>query len=88
MLTKCDGPESCGKEFNLERFELAELGNDIEKTYFTCPHCDKEYVAFYTDPAIRRKQERMRRLNSPYKREGLKNEIGADMKVLKAKIEG
>lgn len=87
MLVKCDGPESCGKEFNLERFELTELDNGIEKTYFHCPLCNKEYVAFYTDPAIRKKQERMKRANSPYKRDKLFQEIGKDMKALREKIE-
>lgn len=87
MLVKCDGPESCGREFHLEKFELAKLDNEVEKTYFICPHCGKEYVAFYTDPTIRRKQEKIRRLYSPYKIEKLKNEIAKDMKKLRSEIE-
>lgn len=87
MLVKCDGPESCGRVFHLEKFELAKLDNEVEKTYFTCPHCGKEYVAFYTDPTIRKKQEKIRKLYSPYKIEKLKNEIAEDMKKLRSEIE-
>ena len=87
MIVKCDGKDGCNQEFNLEKLEVAKLDNEVEKTYFTCPHCGKEYVAFYTDPTIRRKQEKIRRLYSPYKIEKLKNEIAEDMKKIRSEIE-
>ena len=36
------------------------MGEGIEKVYFLCPHCQHEYVAFYTDAEIRGLQEQIR----------------------------
>lgn len=57
MLSKCD---TCQYEWELEKMETAKL-DDIEKTYFTCPNCNKEYIAFYTDTEIRKIRARMKR---------------------------
>lgn len=68
MLVKCDGGNSCGGEFTITGFEVKKLENDIEKTYFKCPYCDKEFIAFYTNSMIRKKQEKMRKLQEQNKR--------------------
>jgi len=47
LLARCDGEGGCGKEFRITKLELDKLNRGIEKTYFRCPHCNKEYVAFY-----------------------------------------
>jgi predicted RNA-binding Zn-ribbon protein involved in translation (DUF1610 family) len=87
MLVKCDGKDGCNQEFNLEKIEVTKLDNDIEKTYFVCPHCGKEYVAFYTDKHIRKKQAIIRGLKSPSAIEQLRKEIAKDMKRLRKKVE-
>lgn len=97
MLAICDGTGGCKKEFRIAGFEVGKLDNGIEKTYFKCPHCNKEYVAFYTDEDIREKQEEMRALQARYHKakkvkvlrriQKLQAEIGRDMDKLKQKHE-
>ena len=87
MIVKCDGKDGCNQEFDLEKLEVAKLDNDIEKTYFVCPHCGKEYIAFYTDENIRKKQAIIRGLKSPSAIKQLRKEIAKDMKELRKKIE-
>lgn len=82
MLAICDGANSCGKEFQLKKFEIEKLSKGIEKTYFICPHCNKEYVAFYTNYKIRQKQYRQRIASYP-KNEKLRKEIKVEMNKLK-----
>lgn len=87
MLVKCDGKDGCNQEFNLKKFKVAKLDNNIEKTYFVCPHCGKEYISFYTDKYIRRKQAIIRGMKSASTINTLKKEIAKDMKRLRRKIE-
>ena len=87
MLLKCDGKGGCGEEFRIETFEVEKLEKDIEKTFFICPHCDKEFISFYTDRHIRRKQELIRGVTSESGIKRLKEEIAKDMKKLKKKVE-
>ncbi len=87
LLVTCDAKDGCKKEFDLDRFEVEKLGNGIEKTYFKCPHCGKEYIAFYTDKDIRMKQFRIRKLTSLKKINKLKKEIGNDMDNLRKRVE-
>lgn len=47
---KCD---HCQHEFTVSSLEELSLEDGINKNSFTCPQCKKEYVAFYTDKAIR-----------------------------------
>ena len=51
--------ESCKREFTPE-LQTIPMGEGIEKVYFLCPHCQHEYVAFYTDAEIRGLQEQIR----------------------------
>lgn len=87
MLVKCDGENGCGEEFGIKGFEVEKLGNGTEKTYFKCPHCGKEYIAFYTDKGIRMKQFKIRKLTSAKKINKLKKEIGNDMDNLRKRVE-
>lgn len=87
MLVKCDEKGGCKQNFDLEKFKVTKLDNDIEKTYFTCPHCGKEYISFYTDKHIRRKQAIIRGMKSASAINTLKKEIAKDMKRLRRKIE-
>ncbi|QUH20655.1 hypothetical protein [Alkaliphilus sp. B6464] len=97
--TFCD---RCTKEFIIE-IQVQKLENNIEKFYFTCPHCDTQYTSYYSSILIKRKQEKMRILQDKYNNirsrdikqaqklikqiEKLKKEIDKDIKALKRKFD-
>lgn len=54
--------EGCQQQFSLDGFEIEHMHDGIEKTYFECPHCKHRYVAYYTDPEIRKLQANIRNL--------------------------
>ncbi|OMD32640.1 hypothetical protein [Paenibacillus odorifer] len=56
--------EGCNNQFEVNGFQTARLPGAIEKTYFICPHCKHEYVAFYTDSEVRQLQDKIRRIQS------------------------
>jgi hypothetical protein len=84
----CDGDRGCGKEFRVSRPSVDHLADGVERTYFRCPHCEKVFVAFYTDREIRDKQKAIRRVANPHLVEKMRKEIAADMSVLRKRIEG
>ena len=90
MLALCDGIDGCQKEFKITGFEIEKLesDDDIEKTYFHCPHCGKEYLCFYTDRSIREKQKKIRKMTNPLFIKKLRKDIAADMAELKMRAEG
>ena len=47
--------------------KTSKLHDGIEKTYFNCPHCQYEYLCFYTDKDIRKSQSKMRALHRKMK---------------------
>ena len=61
MKVTCN--ESCHKTFTLTKFLTQKLDGGIEKVYFVCPHCQHEYVAYYTDAEIRGLQEEIRKVD-------------------------
>ena len=93
----CDA--GCGKQFNVSQLEQVMLDAEVEKTFFTCPHCQHEYVAFYTDAEIRELQENVRKVQRRYanpncnvkaaikKERRLKEQIKVKMDQLRARIE-
>lgn len=58
IYAKCN--KSCGHKFYVQHFKKVKLQQAIEKTYFSCPNCGREYVCFYTDEYIRYQQARIR----------------------------
>lgn len=98
MSTHCDS--GCGKGFDFEDFSHELLPDGMEKTFFTCPHCGREYVAFYTDEEIRKLQARIRRVQRRFadpednhedaarKEAELKAQIKEKMDVLRVRMEG
>ncbi|AZS16465.1 hypothetical protein [Paenibacillus lutimineralis] len=58
MKAFCDA--SCQQSFELEDFQTVRIGDGVDKVYFVCPHCKQEYVAFYTNPEIRKLQAKIR----------------------------
>lgn len=65
IYAKCN--KSCGHKFYVQHFKLDKLDNKVEKTYFNCPNCGREYVCFYTDESIRKLQAKMRELHRKMK---------------------
>lgn len=63
LKSTCD---KCDEEFEIE--VKTELIKSIEKTYFTCPHCKNEYIAFCTNQSVRRKQAEMKMLHKEARR--------------------
>ena len=61
ILATCN--ESCKRTFELTEFLTDCLPDTVEKTYFLCPHCQHEYVAYYTDAEIRELQEEIRKID-------------------------
>ena len=89
----------CNKQFNITEMPTIKLGNDIEKTYFTCSHCQHEYVAYYSDEEIRKLQARIRRVQKRFadpndnhqdaekKEAALKEQIKQKMDELRKRVE-
>ena len=86
MLALCDA--GCGKTFETNGFQLAKLEKGVEKTYFTCTHCHREYVSFYTDAEIRRLQKEMM-VRARQNGKTLKlDQIKKKMDALRERVEG
>jgi transcription initiation factor IIE alpha subunit len=58
VKARCD---SCDNDFEIEN-KTESIGETVEKNYFTCSHCDKEYVSYYMDQNIRKKQSDLKML--------------------------
>ncbi|MFU1798186.1 hypothetical protein ACM1RC_30320 [Paenibacillus azoreducens] len=98
MIANCDA--GCNKLFDVDEFQSKRIGDGVEKVYFVCPHCQHEYVAFYTDVEIRDLQARIRRVQKRFanpradmvKAAAREVEISAQIKekmdALRARIEG
>jgi transposase-like protein len=65
MNCNCD---SCKQDFVIGRLDERLLKDGVRQTFFSCPHCKKEYTAFYTDKAIRERQKELKNLQSECKR--------------------
>ena len=65
IYAKCN--KSCGHRFYVEHFKIDKLDNNVQKTYFNCPNCGREYVCFYTDESTRKLQAKMRELHRKMK---------------------
>jgi hypothetical protein len=59
MKVTCD---ECQKEFTITELREKKHPKQVIETYFQCPHCQKKYVAFVTDPVIRKLQFDIRKL--------------------------
>jgi hypothetical protein len=58
VKARCD---SCDNDFIIET-KTEILGETVEKNFFTCSHCGKEYVSYYMDQSIRKKQSDLKML--------------------------
>lgn len=90
--------EGCNKQFEITDLPTIELEDGIEKTYFTCTHCQHEYVVQYTDAHIRKLQKKIRKAQQRFanlnydhkvvaKQEGkIKNQIKERMDALRKRV--
>lgn len=97
-ITVCD---KCKNQF-IAAMEEELIKDNISKVFFTCPHCDKEYLIHYTDTLIKIKRDKINKLKERYnkafkvdrvkakplykKYEKLKREIGKDMDNLEERV--
>lgn len=65
QLTRCNA--GCNKNFYIDDFKEEQLSGGVEKTYFVCPNCEYQYIAFYTDKRVRNLQERLRGLRKRFR---------------------
>lgn len=56
----------CQKEFEVKAFKTVKLPDKVEKTFFTCTHCDHEYLVHYTDTETRELQAKIRRVQQRF----------------------
>ena len=92
-LVKLECNQGCGQEFLLISIGAEVVRDDIWKHGFRCPHCGKEYIAYYTNEGIRRMQELQKQLQAkPTKKnkkliKDLAKRIEAGMERLKEEME-
>ena len=60
---KCD---SCGKTFKIKKLKTKWINDNVQRTYFTCPYCKKEYTSFYKDKRIRKNIKKIDNLQRQY----------------------
>lgn len=88
MRVACN--KGCGKEFKLASLNSRRLKDDIDQVYFTCPHCKREYIAYYLSSKVKDLQAEQRKLmaeNNRAKVESMKRKIKAEMDRMRAEIE-
>lgn len=59
-VVKCD---QCKNDFVVGELKHAPSVNEIQRVYFSCPHCQADYTAYYTNQAIRERQAEINELN-------------------------
>lgn len=82
MESTCD---KCGKAFNVSFKEKHHPGKVVE-TYFRCTHCKHHYTCFVKDDDVRKMQQEIKTIDSPFIRLGLQRKINTKMKQLKESI--
>lgn len=73
----CD--QGCNKSFSISKFKTQKVKAGNEKTFFRCPHCRQEYVAYYSSPETKQLQKKIRKLQ----REAYAPGTTADMNVFR-----
>lgn len=79
--------EGCNQQFNITEMPTITFEGDIEKTYFTCTHCQHEYVVQYTDADIRKLQEKIRKVQKRFANPNYDHKVAAKQEAkIKAQI--
>ncbi|MEK5038920.1 hypothetical protein [Sporosarcina sp. FSL K6-3457] len=61
VVTHCDA--GCKKEFTITKIRTRKVKGGVEKNYFRCPHCKREYITFYASAETLQLQKEMRKLH-------------------------
>ncbi len=56
----CD--HGCKKSFSISKFKTQKVKGGNEKTFFRCPHCRQEYIAYYSSIETKQLQKKIRKL--------------------------
>lgn len=64
LAAHCDA--GCKKEFIITKIRTRKVKNGIEKNFFRCPHCKREYVTYYASAETLKLQKDMRKLHRDY----------------------
>lgn len=83
IAAHCDA--GCKKEFTVTKIRTRKVKNEIEKTFFRCPHCKQEYVAYYASAETLKLQKEMRKLHVEM-RGTYGTEEGKAFELLEAKL--
>ena len=63
MEIQCD---SCNKTFKIKKLKTKWIDDNVQRIYFTCPCCNKEYTSFYKDKRIRKNIKEIEKLQKRY----------------------
>lgn len=58
--------DTCEKTFKIKKLKTKWINDNVQKTYFICPFCKKEYTSFYTDKRIRKNIKEIEKLQKRY----------------------
>lgn len=87
MQVVCDA--GCKQQFDVKGLLQSNLTGGVKKAFFVCPHCQQQYVSYYTDKEIRKLQEKVRsRRMKGLDTIELQRELKVRMDALRKKVEG
>lgn len=72
MVKQASYCDQCEKTF-VPEIKTQQLAGYVERVYFTCPHCNKDYTSYYSNVLVKKKQEKVRELAAKYEKERGKN---------------
>lgn len=77
--------DNCGEAFKIKKLKTTWIDDNVQRTYFICPHCNKEYTSYYTDKRIRKNIKEIEKLQKEY--ENIVKENREIMKELRERYE-
>lgn len=79
MITTCN---RCQEDFDI-KLEERLVKNNIYKVSFSCNHCNKEYISYYTNIVVRNKQKKINKIAEKIKEANENADSKKYMKLLK-----
>lgn len=58
--------DKCNKKFTIKKFKTKWIDDNVQRVYFVCPYCKKEYTSFYKDKRIRKNLKEIEELQKRY----------------------
>lgn len=56
----------CNKKFTIKKLKTKWINENVQRVYFVCPYCKKEYTSFYKDKRIRKNLKEIEELQKRY----------------------